>query len=178
MVQALEEHIKIQSGQKILIHGGAGGIGSIAIQLAKTHGAHVITTVSANDAAFVKQLGADQVIDYKLEKFADILKDMDAVYDTVGGETLQNSFKVLKKGGILVTMAGEPDQTAAKASEVTAIQQMTTVSTAQLTRLKELVDSGKLVPHVDKIFTLDQTKEANDYQANNHPKGKVVIKIT
>ena len=102
--QALVENIGLSKDQMILIHGGAGGIGSIAIQLAKYVGADVTTTVSTNDKQFVQELGADHVIDYKTQNFEDLLHDYDAVFDTVGGDTYIISFKVLKKGGIIVSM--------------------------------------------------------------------------
>ena len=110
--QALVETIGLSKGQKILIHGGAGGIGSIAIQLAKHLGAYVATTVSTNDKEFVKEeLGADEVIDYKTQNFEDVLShDYDAVFDTVGGETYTRSFKVLKRGGMIVSMLEQPNQ--------------------------------------------------------------------
>src|SRR5215208_7699994 len=102
--QALIEYIGLSNGQKILIHGGAGGIGSIAIQLAKNLGAHVATTVSTDDKQFVQELGADEIIDYKTQTFEDIVHDCDAVFDTIGGETYTRSFRVLSKGGIIVSM--------------------------------------------------------------------------
>lgn len=176
-VQALEEHIKLQSGQKILIHGGAGGIGSIAIQLGKHLGAYVATTVSTNDKEFVKSLGADQIIDYKSEKFEEILKDFDAVFDTVGGDTTDRSFKVLKIGGVLVSMVGAPNEDLAKRYKVTAIGQGTHTNREHLTRLSELVDEGVIKPQVDKIFPLEQAKEAFNYLEKGSPKGKVVLKI-
>ena len=101
---ALVDDIGLSNDQKILIHGGAGGIGSIAIQLAKNLGAHVATTVSTNDKQFVQELGADIVIDYKTETFEDVVHEYDAVFDTIGGETYRRSFKVVKKGGIIVSM--------------------------------------------------------------------------
>jgi len=108
--QALVENIGLSKGNKILIHGGAGGIGSIAIQLAKHLGGYVATTVSTNDKQFVQELGADQVIDYKAENFEDIIRDYDAVFDTVAGDTYKRSFKVLKKGsGIIVSMLEQPN---------------------------------------------------------------------
>ena len=120
-IQALEEHIKLQNSQKILtpvreqgsakrvlIHCGAGGIGHIAIQLAKALGAYVATTVSSEDIEYVKSLGADKVIDYQTQPFEKVLKDFDAVFDTVGGQTTDKSFEVLKKGGIIVSMLGQP----------------------------------------------------------------------
>jgi len=176
-LQALDEHIKLQKDQKILIHGGAGGIGHIAIQIAKSLGAYVATTVNAKDSEFVKSLGADEVIDYKTEKFEDVLKDFDAVFDTVGGETTNNSFKVLKKGGVIVSMLGQPNQELAKQYEVTAIGQGTQTDTTRLTSLAKLVDAGTIKVHVAKIFPVEQVREAFEYQEKNHPQGKVVIKI-
>ncbi len=176
-VQALEDHIKLQKGQRILIHGGAGGIGSIAIQLAKVLGAYVSTTVSSNDMEFARTLGADQVIDYKSEQFSEILKDYDAVFTTVGGETVDKSFLVLKKEGILVSMLGQPNEELAKEHEVTAIGQRTNTTTDLLIRLARYVEDGKIKPEVDKIFPIDQAREAFEYQENQSPKGKVVLKI-
>lgn len=177
VIQAIEEHIKLQSGQKILIHGGAGGIGHIAIQLAKTLGAFVATTVSTEDIDFVKQLGADEVIDYKTQNFEKVLNNFDAVYDTVGGETTDKSITVLKTGGTLVSMLGQPKEELAQKYSVTAIGQNTQTNTARLTRLSELVDGGKIKINVDKIFPLDSVKEAFTYQEKVHPRGKVVLKI-
>lgn len=176
-VQALEEHMKLQRGQKVLIHGGAGGIGSVAIQLAKHLGAYVATTVSTKDVEFAKQLGADEVVDFKVQKFEEILKDFDAVYDTVGGDTTDKSFAVLKKGGVLVSMKGQPKEELTKKYEVTGIGQMTKNNSAHQARVAELVDSGVIKPQVDKVFPLDQTREAFDYQETSHPRGKVVVKV-
>ena len=175
-IQALEEHINIQSGQKILIHGGAGGIGSLAIQIAKSHGAYVATTVATDDVEYAKSLGADEVIDYKTQDFTSLVKDYDAVFVNAPS-TLNDSLKVVKKGGILVSMVGPADESLAKEHEVTVIPQMTNASTEQLVRLAELVDSGKVKPQVEKVFPLEQTKEAFEYFEQQHPKGKVVIAI-
>lgn len=175
-VQALEEHIGLQKDQKILIHGGAGGIGHVAIQLAKAIGAYVATTVSANDMDFVKQLGADEVIDYKNQDFSK-LADFDAVFDTVGGETTNKSFAVLKKGGVIVSMLGQPNEDLAKKYGVTAIGQGTKTTTIHLSRVAELVNSGKITVSVDKVFPLKQVQEAFRYQEEVHPRGKVVLKI-
>lgn len=176
-VQALEEHIKLKKGQKILIHGGAGGIGSIAIQLAKNIGAVVGTTVSTDDKEFVKNLGADQIIDYKQEKFEEIVKDMDIVFDTVGGETTDKSFKVLKKGGVLVSMVGEPNEELANQYQVKALGQGTNTDSEHLARVAELVDQGAIKAQVDKVFPLVQIKQAFEHLEKGSPKGKVVIKI-
>jgi alcohol dehydrogenase len=176
-IQALEEHMKLQSGQKILIHGGAGGIGTAAIQVAKAIGAHVATTVSTDDMDFVKQVGADEVIDYKSEKFEDKLSDFDAVYVTVPGDTADRSFQVLKQNGVMVSMVGQPNEELAKQKNITAIGQSTHVRTENLNRLSELIDTGKLKAQIDKSLPLDQIKEAYDIVANIHPRGKVVLKI-
>lgn len=176
-IQALEQHLNVQKGQKILIHGGAGGIGSIAIQLAKHLGAYVATTVSKDDFEFVKELGADEVIDYETQDFSEILKDFDAVYDTVGGETTDRSFLVLKEGGVLVSMLGEPKKELAEQYGITVIGQNTQTDRKNLTRLAQLVDEGVIKPEVDKVFSLDQTTEAFEYAENSHPRGKVVIQV-
>lgn len=175
-IQAIEEHIKIRKGQKILIHGGSGGIGSLAIQLAKLHEAYVATTVSTSNIELAKKLGADEVIDYKTNDFTSIIKDYDAVL-VAAAEELNKSYKVVKKGGILVSIVGTMDENLAKELGITAITQMTQTSTSQLKRLGELVDSGKLKPLIDKTFTFNDAKEAFDYFEQKHPRGKVVIKI-
>ncbi len=176
-IQALEEHIKLQSGQKILIQGGAGGIGTVAVQLAKHLGAYVVATCATEDMDYVKSLGADEVIDYKLQKFEEILKDFDAVYDLVGGEVTDRSFQVLKKDGVLVSMLGQPNAEFATKYGVIGIGQGTKTNSEHLKRLAELVDQGVIKPHIEKEFTLDQIKEAFTYQEQSHPKGKVVLKI-
>ncbi len=176
-VQALEDHIQLQSGQKILIQGGAGGIGNVAIQIAKALGAFVATTVNGDDKNFVKALGADEIIDYKSQKFEEMLSDYDAVFDTVGGKTTDNSFIVLKKGGILVSMLGQPNEELAKKYSVTAIGQNSHTTSAHLQKLTTFVESGKVKITVDKTFPLHNIQEAFTFQENEHPHGKVVIKI-
>lgn len=176
-IQALEQHINLQKGQKILIHGGAGGIGSMAIQLAKYLGAYVATTASSDDIDFVKGLGADEVIDYQKQKFEEKLSGFDAVYDTVGGDTLDRSFKVLKKDGILVSMLGEPSKDLAAEYGIKVIGQNTQTNSKNLAHLAELVDQGVIKPQVDKVFPLQQTREAFEYVETGHPRGKVVIEI-
>ena len=175
--QALADHINLQKGQKILIHGGAGGIGSIAIQIAKHLGAYVATTASSTDADFVKKLGADQVIDYKTQDFASIIKDYDSVYDTVGGETKAKSFTVLKPGGALVSMVGKADEELVKRYDVQYTGQFTRVTPERLSAITELVEQGAIKPIVDKVFPLDQAAEALEYLKTGQPKGKVVIQI-
>src|SRR5919106_4300211 len=133
--QALVETIGLSKNQKILIHGGAGGIGSIAIQLAKQLGAYVATTVSANDKQFVQELGADVVIDYKTQTFEDVLHEYDAVFDTVGGETYTRSFNVLKKGGIIVSMLEQPNSELMSRYGIKAIFQFTQADRERLRKL-------------------------------------------
>src|ERR687893_1442400 len=178
--QALVETIGLSKGQKILIHGGAGGIGSISIQLAKHLGAYVATTVSANDIQFVKEeLGADEVIDYKTQKFEDVLPhDFDAVFDTVGGETYTRSFKVLKRGGIIVSMLEQPVQELMNRFGVKAIFQFTQVNRERLTKLAQWVDQNNIRVNVDKTFPLDEAAKALDYQRDVHPRGKVVLQVS
>jgi alcohol dehydrogenase len=174
--QALVENIGLSKDQKILIHGGSGGIGSIAIQLAKYLGVHVATTVSANDKQFVQELGADVVIDYKSQNFEDLLHDYDAVFDTVAGETYRRSFKVLKKGsGIIVSMLEQPNSELMNQYGIKAIFQFTQVNRERLTKLAQWVDQNNIRVNVEKTFSLDEAGKALDYQKDVHPRGKVVI---
>jgi alcohol dehydrogenase len=176
--QALVETIGLTKGQKILIHGGAGGIGSIAIQLAKHLGSYVATTVSTNDKQFAKELGADEIIDYKTQTFEDLLPhDFDAVFDTVGGETYTRSFKVLKKGGMIVSMLEQPNQQLMEQFGVKAVFQFTQVNRDRLTKLEQWVDQNDIRVNVDKTFPLEEAGKALDYQKDVHPRGKVVLAI-
>ena len=179
--QALVETIGLSKGQKILIHGGAGGIGSIAIQLAKHLGAYVATTVSTNDIQFVKEeLGADEVIDYKTQTFENVLPhDFDAVFDTVGGETYTRSFKVLKRGGgsggIIVSMLEQPVQELMDQFGVKAVFLFSQVNRERLTKLAEWVDQNNIRVNVERTFPLDEARAALDYQRDVHPRGKIVL---
>ena len=175
--QALVEHIGLSKGQNILIHGGAGGIGSIAIQLAKNLGAHVATTVSSDDKQFVKDLGANEVIDYKTQTFEDLLHDYDAVFDTVGGETYTRSFRVLRKGGIIVSMLEQENLELMEQFGVKAVSQFTQVNRERLSKLAEWVDQNKVNIHIDKTFSLDEVGKALDYLRDIHPRGKIVLAI-
>ena len=176
--QALVEKIGLSKDQKILIHGGAGGIGSIAIQLAKHLGAYVATTVSKNDKEFVQRLGADQVIDYKTEDFEDILHDYDAVFDTVGGDMYKRSFKVLKKGsGIIVSMLEQPSSELMNQFGIKAIFLFSQVNRQRLAKLAQWVDQSNIKVNVEKTFSLDEASKALDYQKDVHPRGKVVLTV-
>src|SRR5215211_3358938 len=178
--QALVETIGLTDGQKkILINGGAGGIGSIAIQLVKRLGAYVATTANTNDKQFVKELGADEVIDYKTQTFEDLLPhDYDAVFDTVGGETYKRSFEVLKRGsGMIVSMLEQPNQQLMEQFGVKAIFQFTQVNRERLTKLAQWVDQNNIRVNVDRTFPLEEAGKALDYQKDVHPRGKVVLAI-
>jgi len=177
--QALVETMGLDKGQKILIHGGAGGIGSISIQLAKHLGAYVATTVSTNDIQFAKEeLGADEAIDYKTQTFEDVLPhDFDAVFDTVGGETYTRSFKVLKRGGagIIVSMLEQPVQELMDQFGVKAIFLFSQANRERLTRLAQWVDQNNIRVNVERAFSLNEARDALDYQRDVHPRGKIVL---
>jgi NADPH:quinone reductase-like Zn-dependent oxidoreductase len=175
--QALIENMGLSKNQKILIHGGAGGIGSIAIQLAKHIGAYVSTTVNINDNQFVQELGADQTIDYKSQKFEDLLHDYDTVYDTIGSDTYKRSFKVLKKDGIIISMLEQPNSELMQHYGVKATFQFSQVNNERLNKLTQWVDQNNIRINVDRTFPLDETGYALDYQKVVHPRGKVVITI-
>ncbi|MFL6472818.1 MAG: NADP-dependent oxidoreductase [Nitrososphaeraceae archaeon] len=177
--RALMENIGLSNGQRILIHGGAGGIGSIAIQLAKHLGAYVATTVSTNDKQFVQELGADQVIDYKTQNFEHMIHDYDAVFDTVGGDTYKRSFKVLKKGsGIIVSMLEQPNPQLMDQHGVKAIFQFTQADRERLTKVAKWVDQNNDIRvNIDKTFSLDEAADALDYQKDVHPRGKLVLTL-
>ena len=173
--QVLIEDIHLSKDQKILIHGGAGGIGSIAIQLAKSLGAYVATTVSTSDKQFVQELGAYTAIDYKTQTFEDMLQNYDAVFDTVGGNTYRRSFKVLKKGGVIVSMLEQPDSELMNQYGVKAKFQFTQPDKEHLTKVAQWVDQNNIRVNVEKEFSLDEAGDALDYQKNEHPRGKVVL---
>ncbi len=175
--QGLVDNIGLSKNQKILIHGGAGGIGSVAIQLAKHLGAYVATSVKSEDNEFVQQLGADEVVDYTTQSFEDILQDYDAVLDTVGGETYRKSFKVLKNSGTIVSMLEQPDSNLMNQYGVKAIFQFTETTSERLTKLAQWIDQNNIKVNVEKTFPLTETAKALDYQRDVHPRGKVVITI-
>ena len=178
--QALVDTIGLSKGQKILIHGGAGGVGSIAIQLAKYIGTYVATTVSEKNKQFVKDLGADEIIDYKTQTIEDVLTshDYNAVLDTVGGETYTRSFKILKRNsGIIVSTLKQPNQELMEKYGVKAIFVISQANRERLTKLAQWVDQNNVHVNVDKTFPLDDAAKALDYQKVAHPRGKVVLAI-
>jgi alcohol dehydrogenase len=176
-LQAIVHHINLQSGQKIFIHGGAGGIGTIAIQIAKHIGAYVATTATGDGIEYVTQLGADEVIDYKAQDFAQTLQDFDAVFDAVGGDDFGKAFSILKQGGRAVSMTAQPDKAKAAERDITAITQSTHVTTTALDELRALIESGAVTPRIDKVFPFDQVQEAFAARENGTIRGKVVLQI-
>jgi alcohol dehydrogenase len=175
---ALKDDIGLSEGQKILIHGGAGGIGSIAIQIAKNLGAYVATTVSTNDKQFVQDLGADIVIDYMNQTFEALLHDYDAVFDTVGGDTYRRSFKVPRKGGIIVSMLEQPHSELMNQYGIRAVFRFAQANRERLTRLAQWIDEDNNIRiNVERTFSLEQAGDALDYQKDVHPRGKVVLVI-
>jgi len=176
-VQAIEDHIQLKKRQKILIQGGAGGIGSIAVQIAKIIGAYVIATVSTENVEFAKSLGADRVIDYKKEDFSKELEGLDAVFDTTGKEVDERSFMIIKRGGVLVSMTSQLSQEDAKKFEITLISQNSQTTTNRLLKLKDYIERGIVKPQVDKIFPLEEVNQAFKFQESVHSRGKVVIQI-
>jgi alcohol dehydrogenase len=175
-LQALET-LKVGKGSTILILGGSGGIGTIAIQIAKSLGARAIATGRGSSAGYVKSLGADQVIDIEKTPLPAGLRDLDFVFDTAGGAVYKASFAVLKKGGTVITLAAQPDTELAAKIGVTALGQMTQADTARLDRLAELVAAGKVKAHVDRVFPLGKVKEAFLAREAGHVKGKIVLQI-
>jgi NADPH:quinone reductase-like Zn-dependent oxidoreductase len=175
--QAIHEHIKLSSSQKILVIGGGGGIGSMAVQLAKNVGAYVAATASSADADYVRELGADIFINYENEDFNKKLSGYDAVFDTVGGDNTTKAYEVLRPGGILVSMVSQPDEELTKKHNVTFISEQTNVTKEVLQEIAKLIDEGSLKFRLDKVFELDEAAEALEYQKTAHPKGKVVIQI-
>lgn len=176
-VEAVADQAKLQKGQKILIHGGAGGVGHMAIQFAKSVGAYVATTVSGDDKEFVKGLGADKIIEYKTQAFEELLKNYDAVLDTVGGQVSEKSYAVIKRGGVLVLLVNQVNEELAKKYGITAVRQQSQTDTPRLKRLAELVDSGKIRVHIDRVFPLEQVREAFKHLEEGHPRGKIVLKL-
>jgi len=179
--RSLHEAGKIQRGQTVLIHGAAGGVGSAAVQIAKAAGARVIGTASPNNHEFLKSIGADQVIDYRSQRFEDVVKDVDLVLNTVDSDTATRSVKVLRAGGTLVSVAGSPDAAACAAAKVvcTRPNRDTGASNADmLARIMELADAGKFKVHVDQSFAMADASQAWAKSRTNHTRGKLIIKVS
>lgn len=174
--QALFTHGQLKAGEKVLIHAGAGGVGIYAIQLAKNAGATVITTASEKNHALLKELGADQVIDYHTTDFSEVLTDIDLVFDTMGGDIQADSFKVLKSDGRLISIVGDPDEALAKKVAV-AKSIWLQPDGKQLQEIADLMEAGKVKSVVGHTYplTAEGVKEAHELSATHHAKGKIVL---
>jgi len=168
--QALFTHGHLESGQKVLLHGGAGGVGVFAVQLAHWKGAHVIATSSAANLDFLRSLGADETIDYTNTKAEDVLRDIDVVLDAVGGDTVERSWPILRPGGVMISVAQPiPDPR--------GIFFIVKPDREQLEELAQLIDSGKLHVIVDSVFPLAQARQAFEESLKGHNRGKVVLQV-
>jgi NADPH:quinone reductase-like Zn-dependent oxidoreductase len=174
--QALHEHARLAPGQHVLVHGGAGGVGAYAVQLAAQHGARVTATASARDLAFVTGLGADEVLDYS-GSFEDQVRDVDVVIDPVGGSATGRSWPVMRSGGILVDIAEEPDQDKGGRDDVRSVFFVVKPDGGQLRELASLIDAGRLRPAVSTVFDLSALAEAFRAQRGSRPPGKVIINV-
>jgi NADPH:quinone reductase-like Zn-dependent oxidoreductase len=175
---ALFDKANIQAGQKILIHAAAGGVGSLAVQLAKWKGLYVIGTASLpNSIALLKELGADEIINYKTQRFEDVVKDVDVVLDLVGDETQQRSWSVLKQGGVLVSLVTFPSPETAQAHGVTAHMATGDANAHALTEVARLIDEGTVKPIVAQVFQLKEMQQAHEMSATGHTHGKLILQI-
>ena len=175
--QGLFDYGHLKQGQRVLIHGGAGGVGHFAVQFAKAKNAEVLATVGTEDIAFAKSLGADRVIDYRRDRFEDIASDIDLVYDLVGGDTRERSWSVLKTGGTMVSTLGEPDQAKAAAHKVRAVGYMARPVGDQLASIAALIDDGKVRVEVSRRFPLESAGEAQRVLEHEHLRGKVLLEV-
>jgi NADPH:quinone reductase-like Zn-dependent oxidoreductase len=175
--QALVDTAQLQPGQIILIHGGSGGVGSFAIQIAKVRGARVIATASTANQDLLKQLGADVAIDYTKTKFEDVAKDVDAVLDPVGKDTLARSYGIVKKGGIVMSLVARPDPTEIKKRGIRGAAISVHPDAEDLAEIAHLVDAGKIKPVVTQVLPLSEAIAAQQQAATHHTRGKVVLRI-
>ena len=175
--QALVEHGHLQPGEKVLIHAGSGGVGSLAIQIAKHLGAFVATTTSESNLEFVRSLGADVAIDYKAQRFDAELDDYDLVIDTLGGDSLTRSFDVVKRGGRIVSIKGADVDGLAHKYGVTFSAFYMSPSGEMLATLADLIAADKLRPIVDSVFSLDDVQQAFDRSDTGRARGKIIVQI-
>jgi NADPH:quinone reductase-like Zn-dependent oxidoreductase len=175
--QSLFDLAKLSRGHTVLIHGAAGGVGHFAVQFAKWKGARVIGTASSRNAEFVRELGADVVIDYASRKFEDEVSGLDCVLDTMGGDVLKRSLRVLKKGGIVVSTLEEPRAEEVARYGVRAAQVFAKSDSRQLRKIAELIDAGHVKPVVDMVLPLESVREAHNISQKGHVRGKIVLKV-
>jgi NADPH:quinone reductase-like Zn-dependent oxidoreductase len=176
--QAMFVHGELVAGQSVLIHAGAGGVGSLAVQLARWRGLRVFATASARDVAFVQSLGADVVIDYRAERFEDKARDVDIVFDTVGGETQERSLDVLRKGGVLVSVVARMAPGMAEQHGVRDVYFIVEGNREQLEQIAALVDEGTVKPIIAQVFPLAQARAAFEFGMSSHAPGKIVLEVT
>ena len=176
--QALFDHARLDVGQSVLIHGGAGGVGSLAVQLARWRGSRVLATASASHAEFVRSLGADEVIDYRTTRFEERLQDIDVVLDTMGGETQERSWQVLRKGGVLVALVSPIPPDVAEQHGVRGVFFIVDGNRGQLDQISKLVDEGKLKPVIAEVLPLARAREAFEHGAGVHSPGKIVLRTS
>jgi NADPH:quinone reductase-like Zn-dependent oxidoreductase len=175
--QALFDTAKLGAGQAVLIHGGSGGVGSFAIQIAKARGAKVFATASTSNQELLKQLGADVAIDYTKQKFEDIAKDVDVVMDSIGKDTLARSYGVVKKGGFIVSLVARPDPAELEKHGIRGAPMGVDPNSAELAELTKLIDAKKVKVVVSQTFALAEAAKAQEQAATGHTRGKVVLKI-
>jgi NADPH:quinone reductase-like Zn-dependent oxidoreductase len=176
--QMLFEYGKVQSGQTILILGAGGSVGGYAVQLASQAGLQVFATSSADDAQYLRSLGATTVIDYQRDRFEDVIPLVDVVLDMVGGDTRERSLKMLKPGGILVSVVSEPRPNPANPTKIRAVFFLANVTTDRLELISDLFDQGKLVPRVGTVLPLDQVRTAHEMLGGApHKRGKIVLRV-
>jgi NADPH:quinone reductase-like Zn-dependent oxidoreductase len=175
--QAIFDAGHLRAGQRILIHAAAGGVGTFAVQLAHWKGAYVIGTASRSNHDFVKQLGSDEVIDYQTTRFEDAVRDVDVVLDAMAGETRDRSWQVLKKGGILVSILGQPSQDDANRHGVLGVGMFVQPNPAQLQELAHLADAGKIRPIIDTVLPLAEAARAHEMNQTLHTRGKIVLRV-
>lgn len=175
--QALFDAGGLKAGQRVLIHAAAGGVGTFAVQLAKWKGAHVVGTASERNHAFLRELGADEVIDYTQTNFEEVVRDVDVVLDTLAGQTRDRSWNVLKKDGILVSILGQPSPDDAAQRGVRAAGVFVEPNQAQLGEIAKLVDSGKLRPIIETVLPLAQAARAHEMNQTLHTRGKIVLQV-
>lgn len=175
--QALFDHGKLTSGKRVLIHGAAGGVGSLAVQLAHWKGAYVIGTCSKNKAPLVHQLGAEEVLDYNSQKFEEIIRGVDLVLDTVGGDTLKRSYQTVRKGGMIVTVADDINEEMLKKYQINGISFLVQPDRNELKEIAMLVDSGRIKPVIQEVYPLKDAEEAFRSGIENHNTGKIILRV-
>jgi NADPH:quinone reductase-like Zn-dependent oxidoreductase len=175
--QALFDAGQLVSGQRMLIHGGSGGVGHVAVQLAKWKGAYVFATASTKNQELLRELGVVEPIDYTQQRFEDVARDVDLVLDLIGGETQERSWSVLKKGGVLLSLVQPPSVEKAKALGVRAAFVAGHPSGAQLAEIAKLIDSGELKPVIDRILPLSEARRAHELSQSGHVRGKIVLRV-